>query len=351
MNIPAAQNRPGSVRRFPMRAVWIGVVFILAASAMGAYFFITHGRDAPTGNVEKVKVGISRSFLSIPAYIAQKQGYFEKEGLDVTIREFSSGKAAAGSMFKGEVDISTVADMPVVFNSFLREDFCVISTLTSSYDFIKIIARKDRGIKTGADIKGKKVGANIGTSSHFFLGVFLIHNRLSISEVEMINIGTLDLPAALKNNEVDAISVWEPYAQEVRQLLQDNAIELLCSEIYRTTFDFAALKSFVQDHQETVKKFLQAIDKAALFTRSNREESQEIIAANFNIDKKIVNMLWDDYIFKVSLDQALLTSWDDIARWAIDNRLTDKKTIPNYLKFVHLDALAAVKPEAVTIIH
>jgi len=351
MNIPVVQDRPGNKKRFPMRATWIGVVFILAVSAIGAYFFMTHGLDAAAGNAEKVKLGISRSFLSIPVYIAQKQGYFEKEGLDVTIREYDSGKASAGSMFKEEIDISTVADMSVVFNSFLRDDFCVISTFTSSYDFIKIIARKDRGIKTGADLKGKKVGVNIGTSSHFFLGVFLIHNRLSISEAEMINIGTLDLPAALKNDEVDAISVWEPYAQEARQLLQDNAIELPGSEIYRTTFNFAVLKSFAQDNQETVKRFLRAIDRACAFIKSNREESQQIIAANFNIDKEIVNMLWDGYIFELSLDQALLASWDDIARWAIKNRLTDKKTIANYLKFIHLDALAAVKPEAVTIIH
>ena len=106
-----------------------------------------------------------------------------------------------------------MADMPVVFESFKRQDFCIIATFAYSFPFVKIIARKDSGIKKGVDLKGKKVGANRETSSHFFLGIFLIHNRLSISDVEMINIRTVDLPAALKNNEVDAISVWQPYPQ------------------------------------------------------------------------------------------------------------------------------------------
>jgi len=311
---------------------------------------MTHKPGAPTGNAEKGRLGISKSFLSIPVYIAQNQGYFENEGLDITIKEYGSGKAATESMFNGEVDISTVADMPVVLNSFSREDFCIISTFTSSYDFVKIIARKDTGIRTGADLKGKKVGAHRGTSSHFYLAVFLLHNRLSISEVEMINIRTVDLPTALKNNEVDAISVWEPYAQEARRLLQANARELPDSEIYRTTFSFTVLKNYAQDKQEIIKKFLRAIDKACVFIQNNREKSQEIIAENFKVDRDIVDVLWDGYVFEIFLDQSLLTSWDDIARWVIENSLTDKKTIPNYLSYIHMDALDAVKHESITVI-
>jgi hypothetical protein len=37
------------------------------------------------------------------------------------------------------------------------------------------------------------------------------------------------------------------------------------------------------------------------------------------------------------------------ARWAIRNRLTDASKVPNYLGYVHIDAMKAVKPEAVQI--
>ena len=266
------------------------------------------------------------------------------------MKEYASGKLAARSMLDGEIDISTVADMPVVFNSFVREDFYIVATFTANYSFGKIIARKDKGIKTAADLIGKKVGINPGTSSHFYLGVFLIHNQISISEVELFNIKTVDLPAALKSNEVDAISVWEPYDQVARQLLQSNAIELPASEIYRATFNFAVLKSFARDNPETIKKFLKAIDRTAIFMQNNREESQVIIAERFELEKEIVDMHWDDYVFGVSLAQSLLITWDDIARWAINNKLTDKKTIPNYLDYIYMDALDAIKPESITII-
>ena len=327
-----------------LRALFAITVFLI-----GGLSFMSCESDK-TEIREKVTVGISKSFLSIPVYIAQKQGFFSGEGLDVTVKEYTSGKKATQALFAGEVAISTAADMPVVFNSFKRQDFCIIATFTYSFPFVKIIARKDSGIKKGADLKGKKIGANMGTSSHFFLGVFLIHNRLSIPDVEMINIKTVDLPAALKNNEVDAISVWQPYTQKAMQLLGDNAVELPSAEIYRTTFNFAVMKMFAKEHPEILQKFLRAIDKAAEFIRKDREKAQEITAGSFNLDKNVVNAVWDDFVCGISLDQPLLVSWDNIARWAIENRLVNKKKIPNYLKYICLDALQAVKPNSITII-
>ena len=59
---------------------------------------------------------------------------------------------------------------------------------------------------------------------------------------------------------------------------------------------------------------------------------------------------WDDVIFGISLDQSLLVCWDEIARWGIKNKLTNKKGLPNYLNYICPDALEAVKPESNTII-
>ncbi len=333
-------------KKFP---VWIGALFAITVLLVCGLVFV-NCKSNETGTREKVTVGISKSFLSIPVYIAQKQGFFSDEGLDVTVKEYSSGKMATKALFDGKVDVSTVADMPVVFNSFKRNDFCIFSTFTYSYPFVKIIAHKDMGIKTGANLKSRRVGVNRGTSSHFFLEVFLIHNRLSSSDVEMINIKTVDLPLALKNNEVDAISVWQPYSQKAKQLLGDNAIELPASEIYRTTFSFATKKSFSKEHPEMLERFLRALDKAAAFTRKDREKAQEIIAGSFSLDRNTVGAAWDDFVFGLFLDQSLLVGWDEIARWAITNKFVDKKKIPNYLNYICPDALRAVKPESITII-
>ena len=64
----------------------------------------------------------------------------------------------------------------------------------------------------------------------------------------------------------------------------------------------------------------------------------------------MVNAAWDDFVFGISLDQSLLVSWDNIARWAIKNKLVNEKKLPNYLNYICLDALQAVQPNSITII-
>jgi len=137
--------------------VCIGALFVTVTLLIVGLSFVSCNSDK-TGIREKVTVGISKSFLSIPVYIAQTQGFFSDEGLDVTVKEYTSGKKATQVLFAGEVGISTVADMPVIFESFKREDFCIIATFSYSFHFVKIIARKDSGIKKEGGFKREKSG-------------------------------------------------------------------------------------------------------------------------------------------------------------------------------------------------
>jgi NitT/TauT family transport system substrate-binding protein len=52
----------------------------------------------------------------------------------------------------------------------------------------------------------------------------------------------------------------------------------------------------------------------------------------------------------MTLDNAMITALEDEARWAIQNRLVDARTIPNYLDFYYLDAMKSVKPGAISIV-
>lgn len=328
----------------------LGIVSLILLISFGGYILITQNSGVPPEKTDRLSLGISQSFLSIPIYIADAKEYFAEEGLDVTIEEFSSGKAATESMLSGEMDISTVADMPVIFNSFKRDDFCTIATFTTSYTFVSLLTHNDSAIKSAPDLRGKRVGANTGTSSHFYLAAFLLENRLTPNDIEMIHYETVDLPDALKNREVDVISVWQPYAHQAIHLLNGAVRELPAPDIYRTTFGFAVKREFAKSHQTSLEKFLKAFIKASAFIQNNREESQQIIAESLDIERETVNDLWDGYDFQISLDQSLLVSWDNIARWAIANTFTNKKTIPNYLNYLCLEPLDAADPKSITII-
>ena len=76
-----------------------------------------------------------------------------------------------------------------------------------------------------------------------------------------------------------------------------------------------------------------------------------LLAGAIRMSAADLKVLWPQYRFNVMLDQSLLLALEDELRWAIRNTLVDGVDMPNYLNHVSLDALKAVSPAAVTVIH
>ena len=328
-------------------------VGLLGRGLFAALLFLAVGLSACGGSdkpLEKVTLGVETSLLPAAVWVAEHKGYFKVEGLDLTIKEFDSGRASLIAMLNGEgIDIAAAAPTPIMFSSFVRQDFFILSTFAYAYEDIKVIANKDSGINNAGDLKGKRIGTLMGSTGQFFTETFLVHNSISPSDVEMVDVAPSKLPEALNNAEIDAQVIWEPHGDTARDLLGDKAIRLPSSDIYKTTFNFVTMKSFASENPEILTKFLRAIDKATTFIQ-NKEKAQEITANRLNLQKEDVALHWEEFTFEISLDQSLLINIESEARWAINNNLTDATKVPNYLDYVYLDALEAVKPEAVTII-
>jgi NitT/TauT family transport system substrate-binding protein len=107
----------------------------------------------------------------------------------------------------------------------------------------------------------------------------------------------------------------------------------------------------VLSHPETIKKLLRALIRAEQFCKDEPDAARQIIASATNVSLESLQELWPAYRFNVALAQSLLLTLEDETRWAIKNQLTTSPNIPNYLRSLYLDGLAAVKPEAVTVIH
>ena len=108
-----------------------------------------------TGNKGPITIGVEQSSLLALMMIAEDQGMFSKQGVDVAVKYYTTGKLALGGMFSGEVEFATPAETPIVFTSFERMDFSIVATIGSSDNDQAIIARKDRGIQ-----KPKTYGAS-----------------------------------------------------------------------------------------------------------------------------------------------------------------------------------------------
>lgn len=291
------------------------------------------------------------SFLTSAFLVAENKDYLKEEGLNVKMKEFDSGKNALAAMLKNkDINICTVAQTPVVLHSFNRNDFAIIGAMVYSYNDVKVLTRQDKGIKKPMDLRGRKVGVTKGSTGHFYLNNFLNYNDLDSSDIKAIDINASELPQALADGRVDAISTWEPNIMRAMKLLGNNALLLPGEDIFREDFYFVVLRSFIKDNQETLKMFLKAIEKGEKFIQENKEEAITIVSERLKVDKEIATTVWDDFDFQLILDQSIFISLEAEARWAIREGLTEKKEVPNYFDFIYTDALEDINPEAVTII-
>jgi NitT/TauT family transport system substrate-binding protein len=300
--------------------------------------------------VEKVTIAVSTLPHATLLYVAQAKNYFADEGLDITFRKYPYGKPAFDAMISGESDFASSAETPVMFAAMKGAEILIVAQTMSSVKDIAIVARRKSGIGLPADLKGKKIGFSAGTSAEYFLDVFLTVHAIPGKTVKPVPMNPDDMDDALKTGRVDAVAIWNPYLSIFAKQYGKEVALFFDESIYVETFLITGKKAFVSAHPETVKKFLRALLKAEDFVRKNQAESIDILVEGIKTDKEALKDYWQAYQFVVNLDQSLLLNLESQGRWAIRNRLSDRKEIPNFLDLFYLDALKAVKPDAVTVI-
>jgi sulfonate transport system substrate-binding protein len=306
----------------------------------------------PEKKAHQLSVGLQSSAISSLVILAKAKGYFSQEGLDVTLKHFPSGKLALLAMFDGKVDLSTCTDMPIMVNSFKRSDFVVLSSIANTNNGAWIIARKDKNINTPKDLIGKTIGTQKSSAVHFFLSMFLLHHQISESDVTVKFMKAVDLPNALINGKVDAFSMRNPYINQAKLALKENAVEFFFPGIYHQYFNLVTRQSYVNSNPLIIQKFLKTLGAAEKSSLTNRKESIELISNELEIANAMsLEQEWATYNFTLALDQSLLLTLEDEAEWFIRSGLTSETEIPKYLDFIYFDGLKQVKPGAVSIIH
>lgn len=300
-------------------------------------------------SVEPLRVAVSQTPLSLPFYIAESQGYFAAEGLKLKISDAVGGHRALQTVLEGTADLATSSETVVMFNSFKNNDFAVIGTFVSSDDDVKVVTREGAGISQAKQLAGKKVGTVAGSASHYYLETLLVLNGVDPRSVKISNLQPEDMAKALKNGDVDAIAIWEPFPFKALKDVPGAKI-LAKSDAYRLTFNLLVHKKIIGVRDDDLVKLLRALDRAEQFINTQPQKAKAILLDRLKLDQSFVDWIWPSYKYRLSLDQSLLTTLEGEARWARQERLVKGNKSPNYLNFIHADPLRKVRPAAISII-
>jgi NitT/TauT family transport system substrate-binding protein len=139
--------------------------------------------------------------------IAIQKGWFKEAGVNVDFKwfEYVPSMDAFGA---GKVDAVTVTngDALVTGSSGAPSKCIVMNDYSDGNDMI--VAKP--GIKSVAELKGKKIAVEVGFVDHLLLLKALEAAKLKETDVTLVNTTTDQTPQALKSGAVDAIAAWQP---------------------------------------------------------------------------------------------------------------------------------------------
>jgi sulfonate transport system substrate-binding protein len=195
----------------------------VALAAVVALSLSAHAQ-APEKAKLTIGVGGKPLFYYLPLTIAERNGYFKAEGLDVEILDFPGGARALQALLGGSVDVVSGAYEHTITQQ-AKGQFIEALVLQGKYAGIVLGMSKEKAAayKSPAELKGMKIGVTApGSSTNMFVNVLLAKAGLKPDAVAIVGVGaTSGAVAIMKRGELDAISNLDPV---ISQLESDGTI-------------------------------------------------------------------------------------------------------------------------------
>ncbi|MCW5692663.1 MAG: ABC transporter substrate-binding protein [Pseudolabrys sp.] len=242
---------------------------------------------APLNPPQKVKVAYVPIMKFATMYVAAGRDLFKKYGLDVDLEKVKSGTEAIAFLTQGSVDVGGIAIVTSLWNSWNRGlDIRIIAPgalepMTDSPTNL-LLSKKaaEAGIKTLADLKGKRIGAagGPGSGGEYLVAKALERAKLTIRDVNLVNVSNPDIPAALGAGSIEAALAGPPYSE---QAIKSGDATMLATDLTPglMTVAFVGSGKFIKERPEVAERFVLALTEAARLMQGDNYLSKENLDA------------------------------------------------------------------------
>lgn len=252
--------------------------------------------------MNKINIGVLPFSDSLPLYVADEIGLFEKYGLDINLEEFITGNAVIYSIISGKLEGGLVGSIPLHYalekKLPIKAEFDGGKVNLTNRNLIGLVVKKGSRINKPRELNGKRIAINgYNTNSDFLLGV--IAKKYNILEnINIITMPTTAMLESIQNNLIDAAIITEPYitrgkSQKIIKILID-------SEDIKPSFQSSFIcfsKQYSINNKIFINKFYSAYKDAINFINIDPDKSRFILSKRTKIKesvaKKVTLPTWD----------------------------------------------------------
>jgi NitT/TauT family transport system substrate-binding protein len=211
--------------------------------------------------------------------------FIQKDNINSALNEFLNGNADGTALTIYEMLIAKSRGLPIK----------IVLLLDYTIGSDGIVAKNN--INSIVELKGKKIGVEKGTISHFTVLKALEKAGLEQTEVELIYLNLNELIDAFMNNKIDAAGIYEPYMSELVSKGNGNII-FSSEEIPRAICDVLFVKeSIVKNNPDAIEHWLNIWNKILLLKERNNQEYMELLSEISNIQIEELGELLEGIYF------------------------------------------------------
>lgn len=248
---------------------------------------------APTPTEDgKLKVALIPVLDTIPVFIAQQNGYFAEQGIEVETVSAKSPQERDVFIQTGQVD-GVLTDLQSV--GLLNKDSVKVKAVYTSRrpypaaPLFRILAGPQTNINTPADLKGMPIGISLNTTIEYLTDRILAAEGLKPEEIAKLEVGAITIRfEQLMNGNIQAAVLPDPLAQGAiaagaRLVVDDSKY----AEMSQSVLTFSA--DTLKNKPATVKKFLVAWEKAVKDLNANPEKYRSVLIEQGRVPESIQN--------------------------------------------------------------
>lgn len=193
---------------------------------------------------------------------------------------FQGGNLCLEAMAADKIDFTGTSEIPPIAASLADNggNFKIVGVNNSSPQNQELVVLENSGIKSVADLKGKKVGYIKNTTAQYFLYQMLVDAGLSWKDIEAIEITTADGVTALTSGNIDAFA---SYGNSINAAKNSGAVTLASAlNILSGNFPFEVSDNALADEQLSLAAadYLSRIQKAYEWEAQHLEDWAKIQA-------------------------------------------------------------------------
>ncbi|MEG4233725.1 ABC transporter substrate-binding protein [Microcoleus sp. Pol11C3] len=221
-----------------------------------------------------------------PLIIAQEKGFFKVQGVEVELSYVDYSQLQDADFSAGKYDGMGLTLGDLVILSATNPDMQAVMVLDESTGADVVVAQSN--IKTIPNLKGKKLGANLGSFSEVFVTEMLKAFKLTSDDVSLVKVEPLEVPNRLQNNAIQAGHTWEPYLSEALKL--GAHILFTSKQTPGLILDLVAFRGeVIRDRPEDIRAFVRGWLQGLSYLEAHIPEGKEIVSKAFKIPIKTIS--------------------------------------------------------------